>query len=160
MKVLKNKNIIMFTVVLGLLTACSVVKPMKNKSYSSFKKFNNDTLQYVKFNFYERKNLYIGKELNVLLSDFEMPVKSYTSHFLYNDLTGMSISVFESNIERMKNISTHKKSHNIIIVFEKSIPFENVSTMLRKNEGNWTKDEKEFFGKQIVKDIDLMDYDK
>ena len=156
----KLKSTILIVAALSIISAFGSYKNINSETYRSFKKFDNDTLGYLKSNFYDHKEFYKEKELGVLLNKIELPIKSYTPIFNINDVTGIYISLFYDLKEKRYKLSNKEKTHNLIVEFRKPIPVNEISNMLLKNKGNWTKDEAEFFGKQIVKDIDLMDYDK
>ncbi|MCD8186536.1 MAG: hypothetical protein LUD68_08890 [Rikenellaceae bacterium] len=42
------------------------------QEYRPLETFNKDTISYLKYNFIERKDVYIGKELKVVIEDYEI----------------------------------------------------------------------------------------
>lgn len=74
---------IVIILIMGLaLFACHTPRKVAsgNKAYIPFEKFNGDTLQYSKVNFEENKTFYVGRTVQALIDDLELPFE-VTSHF-------------------------------------------------------------------------------
>lgn len=79
------KKLIYFIFIIILVLSCTTTRTTTiNKvtvpKYVRFSKFNKDTAAYIKQNFENRKQYYIGKEFKVLLNDLELPFKSASLH--------------------------------------------------------------------------------
>ncbi len=62
-----------------------------------------------------------------------------------------------------RNVMEIKRQNKIdpvilVIEWEKPLPLSIADSLMVKNKAIWTKEEKEYFGKQKVKDIVLTDY--
>jgi hypothetical protein len=131
----------------------------KYRKLNTFKGTTNDTLAYVRTSIIDRKKEYIGKELNLLLNDLELPIKRYligSSH-----LRGISPDItFEFYPNNVVNLKEKNKIDPVIlnIVWETPLPKDIVLPMKIKNKNIWTNEEQEYYGKQIVKDIVLTNY--
>jgi hypothetical protein len=131
----------------------------KYQKLSTFKGNANDTLTYVRTSIIGRKNKYIGKELNVLLNDLELPVRTYLIGL--SNKKGLSPSLtLEFYPRNVMEIKRQNKIDPVILVieWEKPLPLSIADSLMVKNKAIWTKEEKEYFGKQKVKDIVLTDY--
>jgi len=157
-----NKKIIFLSVV---LFSCRTIVPASHKSivnpnYVSLKKFKVDTLQYVKKNFIEGKEKYSNKELKYLLSDLEIPVKEYIPG---NSNDNMFISptmtlLFHEFNEVAKRSDEGLHPVRIIINWKNPLPSKDIDSLRTKNWRKWTKDEADYFGKQIVQDIMVVNF--
>ncbi|MBD0726713.1 hypothetical protein B6A10_16200 [Flavobacterium sp. L1I52] len=133
----------------------------KYKKLNTFKGTTNDTLAYMRTSIISRKNKYIGKELNVLLNDLELPINNYaigTSRAVGKDKShSISLYFYPNNVVNLKR---ENRIDPVIlhIYWETPLPKEMVLPILSKSKGIWTNDEKEYYGKQIIKDIGLTDY--
>ena len=77
------KNSILFTI---MLLSALTTQASDNPNYRSFKKFNNDTLTYLKENF-DGNEYYVGKTLGELFKDMEIQIKF---HLLCPDVFGQN----------------------------------------------------------------------
>ncbi len=59
-----------------LFTVCNLHSQGETKAYKALKDFDFKVADYIKYNFEERKEYYIGKPLSVLFKDCEVPIKS------------------------------------------------------------------------------------
>ena len=131
----------------------------KYQKLNTFKGTTNDTLAYVRTSIIDRKSEYIGKELNVLLNDLELPINNYLIGT--SNLRGISpSSTFYFYPRNVVDIKRYNRIDPVIltIVWETSLPLDIVLPMKIKNQNIWTDEEQEYYGKQIIKDIVLTDY--
>jgi len=144
-----KKNIFLF---FALLLSLSVMGQKDNKvpedqnnSYVPFIKFKGDTLSYLLHNFYHNEQKYIGKDLNTLLGDIEIPIKSYKMYDPDVQWSYGSYSAF------FFNSIPHKESFMIIIYWAKALQIDCINKLWLKSKGIWTEDVREYYGKQIIK---------
>ena len=102
----------------------------------------------------EHKKQYIGKPASILFNDLQYEIKSFLAA---TDGTGavyqISISYLNSNQFGFR-LSERLKMVDICITFENPIPWLTVLDLSpRGHLGEWSSKHREFFGKQIVKDI-------
>lgn len=103
----------------------------------------------LKNNIEAKKSLYIGKSINNLLANIAYPVKSYMS----SSFTGKTDHV---TLYFISNSEVRKRTNSPItlrIYFTQEKDIKVIDDMLRRNQLNWTAEEKAFFGNLIVKDI-------
>ena len=157
--------------ILLLLIGCKSITPTTDKvskettivakyqKLNTFKGTTNDTLAYMRTSIIDRKSEYIGKELNVLLNDLELPIKRY----LIGTSRKVGIShgiTFEFYPNNVVNLKINSKIDPVIlnIYWETPLSTDIIFPMKIKNQNIWTNEEKEYYGKQIIKDIGLTDY--
>ena len=103
----------------------------------------------LKNNIEAKKSLYIGKTINNLLTNISYPVRSYMS----SSFTGKTDHV---TLYFISNSEVRKRTNSPItlrIYFTQEKDIKVIDDMLRRNQLNWTAEEKAFFGNLIVKDI-------
>lgn len=131
----------------------------KYRKLSTFKGTTNDTLNYIRTSIIDRKNQYIGKELKFLLNDLELPINNYLigSSHIRGISPDIGLQFYPSNIV---NLKIEKRIDPVIlnIVWETPLPKDEVLPILSKSKGIWTNEEKEYYGKQVIKDVVLTDY--
>lgn len=149
-----------------LLSGCGSMKIKTEKDVVSkyqklekFKSTGNDTLAYVKNSIIDRKAKYIGKELNILLKDLELPINNYLIGL--SNKRGISPDITIQFYDRSEIDSKRAKKINpviLTIIWETPVDLNIADSMMLKHKGVWTKEEQEYFGKQKVKDIVLVSY--
>ena len=131
----------------------------KYQKLNTFKGTTNDTLAYVRTSIIDRKSEYIGKDLKVLLNDLELPINNYTT--AGSNLRGisprLSLKFYPKNVEELKR-QAKIDPVILVIVWETPLPLDIIDPMMIKNKAIWTNEEQEYYGKQKVKDIVLVDY--
>lgn len=153
-------------IVIIFLTACKLSKEPSGTrgrmGYTSLSKSNSDTLGYIQKNFIDNKQKYTGKDLNTLLRDLEIPVKSYLWDISYEtpSLTPSISLHFHSRDQVSKKLDRPDKPFNLIIIWKPGLPQDTVLKMVRANKSTWTKTEADYFGKQIIGDILTTKYEK
>ena len=126
---------------------------------NTYKGTTNDTLAYVRTSIIDRKSEYIGKELNILLNDLELPINNYLIGS--SNLRGISPDIgLQFYPKNVVNLKIEKRIDPVIlnIVWETPLPKDVVLPILLKSKGIWTNEAQEYYGKQIIKDIVLTDY--
>ena len=127
-------------------------------AYKPLNKFEGDSLKYLQNNFLlENRDFYIGKPLLVLLNDLELDINHYYSAPGRDLIFFISLSLnFYSRSQKRLNTKNGKDPLVLIVNFEAPLPAENVITLLRKNDGEWTLAEKSYYGQQIVKNVEMV----
>jgi hypothetical protein len=134
------------------------VSKYNNPNYKSLQKFEGDTLKYLQTNFLlTNKDFYKGKPLSILLNDLEVEVKAYSgaSGWDLNFKESLILSFYSRKQEKIK-IKEKKNPLVLTIDWEVPLPQEKVVELLRKNQGRWTEEEKNYYGQQIIKDIGMV----
>ena len=116
-----------------------------------------DSLEYVRNIRTDNKQKYIGKEFNVLLSDLEIPVKSYYSMAMNKiNYAGIIISFDDPVTTRQKFNGDRglKNPLEIFIEFDRLISVSEVLAAFNNTAaGEWSLAHENFFSKFIVKKI-------
>ena len=138
-----------------LFAACSVNESAtQSPKYVTLRKFNGDTAGYIRVNFKENKDRYIGKELGILLKDLQVPVKSYLFAPVPHKDSVHSISLsFYSRNESERRSDGPEEVVNVIPIFQTMLPLKEMLTLARKNKTEWTKEEQRYFEHVIIKDV-------
>ena len=131
----------------------------KYQKLNTFKGTTNDTLAYVRTSIIDRKSKYIGKELNVLLNDLELPINNYTigGSNLRGISPSLSLKFYPKNVLELKR-QAKIDPVILVIIWETPLSKDDILPILLKSKGVWTNEEQEYYGKQKVKDIGLVDY--
>ena len=116
-----------------------------------------DTAAFVK-NILAQKSKYLNKELGVLLSDLDIPVKSYTIINSRTDrLDGIAIAFddHKTTLRKMNQDDYSKQPSVLRIIWATPVPAAIYNELVQKSmsTGNWNSAEAEFYAKQIVGDI-------
>lgn len=134
-----------------------IIKKDSNSHFQPLNTFKGDTLKYIKINLLKYQDYYKGKPLNVLLNDLELQVNYYyvtTSAKNKNVSSSLAISYY--SMSRAKEKIANKESLSLIVIkWETPLPTEKVHELLRKNNRKWTEDEKNYYGQQIIKEIEI-----
>lgn len=142
------------------------IKDYQNKMYMPLSEFKGDTLEYLKINFIDNKGKYLGKDLNHLLRDCEIPVKSYLVEYdenNYNYIYSIDLS-FYSHKSTMSKIGYHLKTQRIIVVWKPALPSDSVQFLIHHGFGlikseldfDWTKNTLKYFGNKKINDLILI----
>jgi hypothetical protein len=171
---------IIFTILISMsVLGCQMHKKAvsANRDYQSFSQFKNDTLGYAKANFEKNKSFYIGKTVQALVDDIEVPFQNLpgTITITENKADGRVFMKEEyyliefrlSNYDAANLYHNKKKYTGVIVYFEKNIPMPIYTDAIRKanaenpsrNKDAWQPVESEVFGKCIIKDIMVREYD-
>ena len=151
------RNLIVFIVM--LLSISTASQASDNPNYRSFNQFNNDTLAYLKYNF-DGNEYYVGKTLNELFDDLEIPTKFYflcPDFFVQNNLRD-AILYFDDKSTVFRAIN-EKKSRLLLKLYISFQPicmkeydqYELVLMKARDKRGANFDDEWELYGKSFLK---------
>jgi hypothetical protein len=129
-----------------------------SKPYKPFAEFKGDTLQYLQYNFIERKDQYKGKKLEVLLKDLEFNVEYSYPGYRGNDASksdDLSLSFYNSDRD------ADKREHDealYVIGFKWTLPImASEIDKIRKEYGiEWNKHYLKLYSNQIIQDIYIV----
>lgn len=147
-----------------LLLSCSNIKKSKNNSENinfaaTQENYKCDTVAYIKENFIQNKEKYIGKNIGILLNDLELPILKYNLGLDENLKDFYFISFRFFNDITIENRKEKKKDPLIINIFlDKPVDINFPLSLSRKNKQQWMQDEADFWDKQKIKDIGIVDY--
>lgn len=121
-----------------------------------------DTLAYVKTNFIDQKDRYVGKPFTVLLKDMQIPVGSYLIAPGWSDYKHFKQLIFSFYPagEMSSRITNDKKPLIICIEFERKLLQDSAMVLRKQGHGAWRPEEERFYGRSILKDIVLTDYSR
>lgn len=150
-----------------ILLACMSTNTYSQGKYKSLKKCGKDTLTYIKYNFHDNKQRYIGKKMQFLMDEWESFITySYMARDtgpwapeeMRSKVNGLELDyLFPHEQEYYKSID--KEYYSISIIF--NVPpyiydyfdYERIS----KNENGiillWSKKQYYFFKDYTIKDI-------
>jgi len=134
--------------------------PSKIPQYKPFSKFKGDTLKYNLNNIYKRRDFYIGKPLDSLLKDLEMPVvyfsfTSFTNGRYKNQTTSINMYQDPPRVRENK-MEQGIPSPTINVYWATPLKTDEVIALSRRGKGMWTEEARAYFGKSIIGDIDVM----
>jgi sulfur transfer complex TusBCD TusB component (DsrH family) len=154
---MKTNNILtlIMVIVLGSCVSIKTNKPTMlshNPNYKELKSLNNDTLRYVKYNFYENQHFYTGKSLKVLFNDLEARIVSFTISSMINPIEksdGVSLTIRYTKYEEEK--TNYMK---LIIKFDQLYDYDDALELYDSSaDPNWGKAQEDFYKDFIVKEI-------
>ena len=127
--------------------------------------FKGDTLAYVN-NILKNKVKYIGKPLSYLIKDIEYPIKSFTAGSTLDKRISMSISLIADEYNIYRKIGSDRVFEHLVINIDWQTPvsMDSINAIYSANGTSisdrykWSNKAKVFFGKQIIKDLQLPDY--
>jgi hypothetical protein len=147
---------ILFLILLTLISCTSNKRTVISKQeirhsegYQSVEKFRGDTANYVKENFEKRKEKYIGKNIDYLFRDLEIPIYDalYTGGDRSDIIISISLFLYET---RKVNYNGHKTK----IYIQLTTPL-NKQEFMDKRKGSPNKwCEKDF---ELIKDSQIAD---
>jgi hypothetical protein len=131
--------------------------PLSQNNGASVKEVGNDTLDYLTKKFVDRKNLYINKELNVLLNDLSIPVKQYyySTNFKKANISESVGLVFYNRSEIDQKHQQHANPMIINIIWKTPLPLTDGFDAFTVAHCAWTEEVKNYYGKQIAGDIKI-----
>ena len=117
-----------------------------------------DTLQYLQHAILDKKDLYIHKPFDVLLNDLKINIRScLPSITVDNKLISPGITLsFLSKHEDDIRFYNKQKMTSLYITWESTVLIKDADHLSKKNAFEWTQDEKEFYNKYFVKNIELV----
>ncbi|QLC64769.1 hypothetical protein LPB248_00270 [Flavobacterium sp. LPB0248] len=137
---------------------CAGNSKFKNPYHKPLAEFKGDTLKYLQTNFLSDKEFYMGKELNVLLEDLELDIKDYSNGLSAKNINlspDLSLNFYDA---KAKNKKIKNKENPLILFVEWETPISasKVTALLKKNQGRWTADEKNYYGQFKIKEIGMV----
>jgi hypothetical protein len=153
-------------ILLALLTSCSALKnntlnkeKISIPKYHSLKHFKSDTLKFIENSILKRKEYYIGKEMNILLKDLDIPIKKYLTGISSKRVEdpGLYINIFD-NHQQVAKIKNKSNPIQISILWKTPLPREETSKLIKSSQLNWTEEVAKYYGKQIIGDIGIVEY--
>ncbi len=161
------KKLIYFIFIIILVLSCTTTRTTTiNKvtvpKYVRFSKFNKDTAAYIKQNFENRKQYYIGKEFKVLLNDLELPFKSASLHNMMYKYEGKGrysggVFYFYDEDKYFKVADNKDFIPGILVKF--APPYLEKDTILflsQKYSNSWNKENRKIMEKQIVESVEYF----
>jgi len=157
-----NYLLILLIIILG---SCASLKQSNdaiyppNPNYKDLESFNNDTLEYVKANFYENQEFYVGKPLKVLFDDLEGDIIYFTPSSLINAINnsdGVSLTIRNKRHVVSQNKSTgYVPTYvDLIVKFTDQYLYDDALELYDSNaEIKWGKAQEDFYKNFIVKEI-------
>ncbi|MFD1258552.1 hypothetical protein ACFQ3S_17230 [Mucilaginibacter terrae] len=145
-------------IILFITCSCSIQRRTHVKGYMSLTKFRGDTSAYIKTNFIDHKERYLGKPLQVFLNDWDLPIKSYLIGPGANlAIDYISISA-NTNNEINQMLGDDKKYKMVTAIWKTSLKDVELNKVIKQSQLAWTDEAKAYFGKQIITDLKLDDY--
>jgi hypothetical protein len=131
-------------------------KVKHTKGYKSLNDFKGDTLKYLTYNLIERKNIYQGKPMSLLINDLEPDIKScvyspYWDASTLKDKVKYIILAFDDSNTVLVRMYKKQKPFTITITFEPILLKTIEDSNLSRND--WGTKDFEFWGKYVVKDV-------
>ena len=167
---------IVFILFAGLMIAAGKGKhkvPSGNRAYLYFSEFKSDTLRYAEINFAGKESFYIGKTVETLINDLEIPFEILTdrNEVVKEDSTGRRFRDWEMSGLTITFTPYSRPLYQPIMVkemtieFEQIVPYEIYTAAIKKANDSgieWQYDDwktvySEVFGKSIIKDIKVME---
>ncbi len=124
-----------------------------SKPYKSFAEFKGDTLQYLQYNFIERKNQYQGKKLEVLLKDLEFDIKyNFPGYMDPSRSNNVSLSFYDNDthINRMAN---NEKLYILELGLKAPIMVAEIDKLRAEYGREWTKHHLKLYSKEVIRDV-------
>ncbi len=133
--------------------------------FKSLESFRRDTLAFLRYNLGKRKNCYLGKPLYTLLSELNLPVKSYIPDARsrpQHSKEGIFIDFFETDSLRSlysKNkIIKSTKIKLIYFKFNNVISKKEINSTITAKHGKWDLLTKAYYENKSIEDIRLAFY--
>ena len=152
---MKNTIILLCSI---LFVSCATSKHISavNSNYRSLKSFHKDTIAYFQYNFIDNQDKYIGKSVDEVLKDLEIPIV----HFVplaperKNKSNGLSLSYYDKVTNYVKS-QNGEKFCELIVVFDQDVVYDDLSTIKKKFGDGLTPELSDYLGKQTVKELEL-----
>ena len=153
---MKNLTLILLLLVVGCASRKERKKEFKSsinihksnividssKSFKPLQEFKGDTLAFIQESILNRKEHYIGKELNVLLTDLTIPIKLYSftmsqnNIYVSNYLSLMLNNYFQQDLK----IAKGEDPINLVIVWKNPVNFKDFEKISKNNNYKWTNE--------------------
>jgi hypothetical protein len=135
------------------------LKSLKAQPYKKLLRFKKDTLAYLRYNFVERKEVYLHKPAKLLLLDLELPVIDYFCSGgdppRLNEINGFYLQ-FEKDITRITKTDAKIIPNMLFMKFTEPIDGEHSTYLSRKYQGSWVQQTSDYFGSIVIDDIMMI----
>jgi hypothetical protein len=125
-----------------------------------------DTMYYVQTEFIAKKQKYINKPLDSILNDLKIDIKSYIPGSAHNNkyiTPNISLSFCTKNETNYRSALPGVIKPVIVwVAWQNPLPKDSVHNLLVKSidPGDWGVAERKYFGKQIVKDFGVVNFNR
>ena len=152
------KTMKLFLLLYAIAFACEHTQAQDDMHYRPFKSFNNDTIQYLDYNYFIRGDKYNGKKIADLINELELQIKSIHGIMAISSREDAKIVGIELLINKKKQWSLENYYINIDLITPISFfDFISVRTLVNDNEGNsiipWTTELYEFLKNKEIKSV-------
>lgn len=126
--------------------------------YRKLALFKGDTLLYLKTNFINNKQYFIGKNISYLLKNLELPVNKYlySPTFPPNSVYNHISLQFTNDVTVQNHINKKQSPLILILDFEQPISILRMREIQAITKGKWGSDAIELFGNEKIKDIEMV----
>ena len=159
---MKNTNAVLLFLL--MLTSCASLKHQHtskiNPNYKALSKWDNDTLEYIKYNFYKNQKFYVDKPLKDLFNDLETNILYYTPSSMINpmdksDGVSFAVTYTKNNMDSQNHSSIPIPTVVKLIVEFKEFYYYDDALKLRKIDPEWGKAQEDFYKDFTIKEIYL-----
>jgi hypothetical protein len=151
-----------YLLLLGIVIISQLFKVSgKNHSIGSLshittsKGLSVDTIRYLQDSIITFKHKFQHKPLSSMLKTLHLPVKSYLYHIAKpgGPITNVTL-FFDNTANTSQKLNKHTNVPIIVVYFENDIPRNKTNELWSKSQGEWLIGEKEFYGAQLIKNIE------
>jgi len=117
-----------------------------------------DTLSYLNENFISRKSDFIHQPFSNLLNKLQLPVTRYFSDFQSGgniNYSGTLVISFNHHSYLKGKFNKNENYIEFYVNWETPAAADSAGRLVKKNKGRWTEDERDYYGKLIVKDFNI-----
>ncbi|GEM_PF-4962245 len=133
-------------------------KTIIKNEYMPLSQFKGDTIAYIKKNFIENKDKYLGEKMKVLLNELELPILKYNVGITENLKEVYCISfIFSTDSEIDKKINSGTIPSIINVFIDQPVEISKPLSLLKESKQQWKEKEILFWGSQKIKDIGIID---
>ncbi len=135
---------------------------ISSKVNTSLRRLNNDTLLYMRKEIDEKKDLFIGRPLNELLSELPLPVVRYLNGDIPRDKSLCPSTSFHFFTYSQEQNKISQKTNPLIVVITWATPFKNkglTDAKLGYWGGEWTQTAFDFFKDKIIGNIEMVKFE-
>lgn len=132
---------------------------ISNNYYTPLNKFQSDSSKYLYDNFIKNKKYYIDRKLELVLNNLELPVQNYLVSLSNNNLNESNAITLILTDEKVFFSNKEKKKYILLnITWKIPINGKQAFDLLEKSKTQWNNSAKEFYKNNIVKDINMVNY--
>lgn len=120
--------------------------------------FDYDTAQYLNENLIKNKQLFVNRELSVLIGKLEIPVKSYFIGEKFNQPKFVpEMTLVFTDFGKLLNDKRQEKYKLVTIIWQDPISKDSTFELLLKTKGVWSEQAYEFYKNHLIKDIRMVE---